>query len=166
MSQASPHPSVLLDKTGLMRLSSQRQFGKGWSIFQGKLSPKSLGDRRALQGLGSAEQTPPSTGPDQPFPGRKSSEGHKTGRMVYLPCPTDVENVPLGTGSPGQFLGHSCRPGVRRQFLLSEPDRTSQVSASLSVKWGQQSLSLNATSVSCQMYRIFGLTHIPSPKQV
>lgn len=152
-----------------MRLSSQGQFGKGWSIFQGNLSPMSLGDRRALQGRGWFR-----TDSSQHWPGPAPSQAEKAQRNIQqagwytslVPRPTDVAAVPLGTGSPGQFLGHGCRPGVRRQFLLSEPDLTYQISASLSVKRGQQPLSLNATSVSCQMYTIFGLTHTLSPKQV
>ena len=126
-------PSVLLDKTGLMRLSSQGQFGKGWSIFQGNLSPMSLGDRRALQGWGWFR-----TDSSQHWPA--PSQAEKAQRNIQqagwytslVPCPTDVAAVPLGTGSPGQFLGHGCRSGVRRLFLLSEPDLTSQISASLS----------------------------------
>lgn len=48
--------------------------------------------------------------------------------------------------------------GVRSQSLLNDFDLTCQVSASSFVKWSQQSLPLNETSMNCQMYRNFGLT--------
>lgn len=75
-------------------------------------------------------------------------------------CPTDVAAAPLGSKNPRQFqeTAMDLESGVRSQSLLNDFDLTCQVSASSFVKWSQQSLPLNETTMNCQMYRNFGLT--------
>lgn len=148
-----------------MRSSPRGQSGKGQSSSGKDLSPHQPTPGKApCRGGGGALRLLPAPALMKQKPGSVTSQSEKVHEGdtqlircdgLPVPCPDNVAAI-LGAGTLRTQLRTRSQEVVPKSFM-NDLTLTCHVSTCSSIKWSQQSLTRDTTSMSCQVYRIFVL---------